>query len=178
MMVTDTLGKKLCRDDVPVPSTVLSGTGQWDTWGSPFPEPLARRRWGWGHRTNPAFATHVWTHHSKSRPQDTASLVWAVGGKAPGAHHTQNAVEDPAVEPCPQGLHAQGQMRDAHGYKAFPMAAGSREPDFGSQSTNEQHSQMKGPQSCACLTPSLCGEQGRSRGFPRMGCFALCWSYS
>lgn len=36
-------------------------------------------------------------------------------------------------------------MRDAHGYKAFPMATGSREPDFGSQSTNEQHSQMKGP---------------------------------
>lgn len=28
-----------------------------------------------------------------------ASLVWAVGGKAPGAHHSRNAVEDPALEP-------------------------------------------------------------------------------
>lgn len=123
--MTDTGGQELCRDDVP--NMVLSGTGQQDTRGSHSPEPLARRRWGWGHRTNPASASHVWTHHSFPSV--------GCGGKAPGAHHSQNAVEDPAVSPrapCP-------------GSDEGPWATGSRKPDFGSQSTNEQHSQMKGP---------------------------------
>lgn len=65
----------------------------------------------------------------KHREPITAEMLWRT----------------PLLSPSPQGLHAQGQMWDAHGYKAFPMATGSREPDFGSQSTNEQHDQMKRP---------------------------------
>jgi len=61
------------------------------------------------------------------------------------------------------------------GTKAFPTATGSREPHFGSQSTNEQHGRGEGTRSLRLPTsfpPCKGGEQGRSEGFPRTGWFA------
>lgn len=42
--------------------------------------------------------------------------------------------------------------------KAFSTATESREPDFGSQSTKEQHNLMKGPTTCISLAHSLCAK--------------------
>lgn len=93
----------------------------------------------------------------KHREPITAKMLWRT----------------PLLSPCPQGLHAQGQMWDVHGYKAFPMATGSREPDFGSQSTNEQHGRMKGPTNLHLPDSFPLWGAGQERRLPTHGVLCL-----
>lgn len=173
-MVTDTGGKKLCRDDVPVPSTVLGGMGQWDAWGSRSPEPLARKKMGMGTQDKSCFC-----HPCLDMPQQVLTPGHGFPGVGCGGKKHREPItaemlwRTPLLSPCPQGLHAQGQMWDAHGYKAFPMATGSREPDFGSQSTNEQHGQMKGPTNLHLPDSFPLWGAGQERRLPTHGVLCL-----
>lgn len=121
--------------------------------GGRCPEPFARRRWGWGTQDKSCLC-----HRSLDMPQRVVtpghglSLMWAGEGReAPGAHHDRNATEDPprARHLLPEaGCHRGSAPRVGCGMptgtEAFPVATGSREPDFGSQSTNKQHGRAEG----------------------------------
>lgn len=194
MVVMDAGGKKLCGDKAPVPvlrpagETRCSGgtgseAGRGDA-GAAAPQSLLQEGDGdGGLGTNPASATNVWTCHSKLSPRVTASWMGTGRRKAPGARHSRNAAGDPVLDPllpeagCCRGSAARVGCGMPTGTKAFPTATGSREPDFGSQSTKEQHGREEGTRNlhlAGSFPPCEGGERGRSKAFPSTGCFALC----
>lgn len=127
----------------PTPCSVARGSG---TLGAALPQSPWQEEGGDGDTGKILLLPPVFGH-ATAGPDLRTQLPWCGlwGEKHREPITAKMLWRTPLLSPPPKGLHAQSQMRDAHGYKALPMATGSREPDFGSQSTNEQHSQMKGP---------------------------------